>query len=112
MPEVMAAADLVVCRAGATTIAEISIVGVPAILIPLPHAPGDHQTENARALYTCGGAIHLRNDELGGNRLKIEVMKILSEKKSLKDMAMAAKQQGRPKAASDIANLVEEYARD
>ena len=112
MPEVMAAADLVICRAGATTVAEISIVGVPATLIPLPNAPGDHQTENARALYNCGGAVHLRNDELGGNRLKSEVKKILSAEESLKDMAMAAKQQGRPTAASDIANLVREHARD
>ena len=112
MPEVMAAADLVICRAGATTVAEISIVGVPSILIPLPNAPGDHQTKNARELYACGGAVHLPNDELGGNRLKNEVIKILSAEKGLKDMALAAKQQGRPKAASDIANLVEEYARD
>ncbi len=112
MPEVMAAADLVICRAGATTVAEISIVGVPSILIPLPNAPGDHQTANARALYACGGAVHLSNDELDGNRLKNEVMKILSAEKGLEDMAVAAKLQGRPRAASDIANLVEMYARD
>jgi len=112
MPEVMAAADLVICRAGATTVAEISIVGVPSILIPLPHAPGDHQTANARALFACGGAVHLPNDELDGNRLKNEVMKILSDEKGLEDMAKAAKQRGRPRAASDIANLVGVYARD
>jgi len=112
MPGVMTAADLVICRAGATTVAEISIVGVPSVLIPLPNAPGDHQTKNARELYACGGAVYLPNDELGGNRLKDEVAKILSNKQGLKDMAMAAKQQGRPKAALDIANLVGEHAYD
>ncbi len=111
MPEVMTAADLVICRAGATTVAEISIVGVPSILIPLPNAPGDHQTKNAKELYACGGAVHLSNGELEGNRLKDEVIKILSEKKNLKEMALAVKKQGRPMAASDIANLVGVHAR-
>ena len=50
MPKIMLCADLVICRAGATTVAEISLVGLPAILVPLPNAPGDHQTLNAKAL--------------------------------------------------------------
>ena len=112
MSEIMAAADLVISRAGATTVAEISIMGAPSVLIPLPNAPGDHQTENAKALYATGGAIHLKDNELDGNRLKNEVVALLSEKENLKHMAIAAKKQGRPNAALDIADLVREYARD
>jgi len=112
MSEIMAAADLVISRAGATTVAEISIMGAPSVLIPLPNAPGGHQTENAKALYATGGAIHLKDNELDGNRLKNEVVALLSEKENLKHMAIAAKKQGRPNAALDIADLVREYARD
>ena len=112
MARIMAAADLVISRAGATTVAEIAIVGVPSILIPLPNAPGDHQTENAKALYVKGGAIHLRNNDLDGNQLKNQVISLISEKNNLKRMAAATKKQGRPNAASEIAELVREYARD
>ena len=57
-------ADLVVCRAGALTVAELAIMGRPAILVPLPHAIDDHQTANARSLTERGGAILLRQSEM------------------------------------------------
>ena len=55
LPTVLAAADLVVCRSGATTVAELAVLGVPAVLVPLPGAPGDHQTANARQHADAGG---------------------------------------------------------
>ena len=63
MPAVYAAADLVVCRAGAMTVAELAVAGVPAVLVPLPGAPGDHQTANARVLERAGAAVLLPDPE-------------------------------------------------
>ena len=63
MPRVYAAADLVVCRAGAMTVAELAVAGVPAVLVPLPGAPGDHQTANARVLERVGAAVLLPDAE-------------------------------------------------
>ena len=63
MPAVYAAADLVVCRAGAMTVAELAAAGVPAVLVPLPGAPGDHQTANAGVLERVGAAVLLPDPE-------------------------------------------------
>jgi len=65
MDTVMPGADLVVCRAGSTTIAEIGALAIPAILVPFPLATGDHQTKNARTLVEAGSAVLVRDDELG-----------------------------------------------
>jgi UDP-N-acetylglucosamine--N-acetylmuramyl-(pentapeptide) pyrophosphoryl-undecaprenol N-acetylglucosamine transferase len=67
MDEVYAAADLMVCRAGAATVAELAVTGVPAVLVPYPHAPGDHQTHNAEALVRAGGAVRIADDRAGGD---------------------------------------------
>ena len=106
MPKIMLCADLVICRAGATTVAEISLVGLPSILVPLPNAPGDHQTLNAKALCENGAGVLLRNEELNGERLSEEINRLVSDKENLKVMANIAKEFGRPQAASDIANLI------
>ena len=64
METVYAAADVVVCRAGAMTVAELAAAGVPSILVPLPGAPGDHQTANARVLERAGAAVVLARRRL------------------------------------------------
>ena len=66
MPEVFAAADLAVCRAGASSVAELAAVGLPSVLVPLPGAPGDHQTANATALARVGGAEIIADADLTG----------------------------------------------
>ena len=67
------AADVVVARAGAVTVAELAVIGVPAVLVPLPGAPGDHQTINARALAAAGGAVVVPDGQCSGARLADEL---------------------------------------
>lgn len=110
MPKMMTCADLVICRAGATTVAEVALVGLPAIFVPLPNAPGDHQTLNAQALCSNGAGVLLSNKELNGKRLSEEVNRLVSDKEELKAMADFAKELGRPEAASDIANLIKDLS--
>ena len=100
-------ADVVICRAGATTIAELTVCGRPAILIPFPFAVDDHQTANAKALEDVGAAIHISQSTLTSETLKGHVDKFLTDRTALNEMAAAAKASGRPSAASDICNLLE-----
>ena len=100
-------ADVVICRAGATTIAELTVCGRPAILIPFPYAVDDHQTANAKALEDVGAAIHIAQSTLSSETLKGHVDKFLTDRTALNEMAAAAKASGRPSAASDICNLLE-----
>jgi undecaprenyldiphospho-muramoylpentapeptide beta-N-acetylglucosaminyltransferase len=111
MPLLLAAADLLVCRAGATTVAELTTVGVPSMLVPLPGAPGDHQTANARVLAQAGAAVLVPDGALDGARLVAEVGTLLSEPERLAEMARAAESLARPDAAERVAVLVEAHAR-
>ncbi len=86
MPQALRAADLVVARAGAMTIAELTACGKPAILIPLPTAIYDHQMKNARAMEAAGGAIVLSQSELTGARLSESIAAILQSTQRLKTM--------------------------
>jgi len=106
MPEVLAVADLVVCRAGATTIAEITAMGLPSILIPYPYAAGNHQELNARILEKKGAAVVIRDAELSGKLLMEQIEKLFLSKKVMKDMAKASLKLGKPKALEDILNIV------
>ncbi len=110
MPTVFAAADLVVSRAGASTTAELAVVGVPSILVPLPGAPGDHQTANAQALVTAGGARLVPDGELDGSRLGAELDELVGRPDVLAEMAEAAASVGRRDAADHVARLMEEHA--
>lgn len=105
------AADVVVCRAGANTVAELAVVGVPAVLVPLPGAPGDHQTANARVLARAGAAVLLPDDQCTGERLVAELSPLLDEPDRRTAMAAAAAALGRPDAAAAVADLVEATAR-
>jgi UDP-N-acetylglucosamine--N-acetylmuramyl-(pentapeptide) pyrophosphoryl-undecaprenol N-acetylglucosamine transferase len=100
-----AAADLVVCRAGALTIAELAAVGKPAVLVPYPHAAGDHQTLNAHSVVESGAATMLTDSDLNA-RLKDIVLGLLQDEARLQTMAAASKRLGNPGAARLIAEIV------
>jgi UDP-N-acetylglucosamine--N-acetylmuramyl-(pentapeptide) pyrophosphoryl-undecaprenol N-acetylglucosamine transferase len=103
-----ARADLVVCRAGATTIAELAAAGVASMLIPYPHAVDDHQTMNARYLAERGAAILIPQPEFTAEKLGELLLGFTREK--LKAMAMAARAVAKPHAARDVARACMELA--
>ena len=107
----LAAADLAVSRAGGNTVAELAAVGLPSILVPLPGAPGDHQTANARHLADAGAAVLVPDGELSAARLVSEVEGLLGDPDRLISMAEAASRVGRRDAADAVAELVEQCAR-
>ncbi len=111
MATVYAAADLVVSRAGATTVAELAATGVPALLVPLPGAPGDHQTANARRLADTGAAVIIDDGELDGHRLVTETDALLEDPDTLDKMRNAGKVLTRPDAAGAVVDLAEAVAK-
>ena len=100
-----AAADLVVCRAGALTCSELMVTGTPAVLVPSPNVTADHQTKNARSLDRAGAAVLLPEPELG-ERLDAVVPDLLGDPERLNQMADAAWERARPDAAETIARDV------
>jgi len=111
MPTVLSAADLVICRAGATTVAELGIIGTPSVLVPLPGAPGDHQTANARALADKDAAVLVPDASLTSDRVVAIVDELLADRGQLERMESAARSVGYPDAASRVVDLIEEHAR-
>jgi undecaprenyldiphospho-muramoylpentapeptide beta-N-acetylglucosaminyltransferase len=110
MDVVYGSADVVVCRAGAMTVAELAVAGVPSVLVPLPGAPGDHQTANARVLERAGGAVLLPDDRCDAGSLATTLDGLLSEPALLESMGRAAAELGHPDAAASGARLVEASA--
>jgi UDP-N-acetylglucosamine--N-acetylmuramyl-(pentapeptide) pyrophosphoryl-undecaprenol N-acetylglucosamine transferase len=111
MEQLYARTTVAVCRAGAVTVAELAAAGVPAVLVPLPGAPGDHQTRNAEALAAADAAVVLPDHECDGDRLEAEVTALLADPARLESMSEAARGLARPDAAARLADLVEEVAR-
>ena len=111
MPRFYAAADVCVTRAGAMTVAELLVTGVPAILVPLPGAPDDHQTRNAEALVGIGAAVRIPDGEFDGRRLAEELERLLTDPARLRAMSEAARRHGHPDAAARVAELVDAHAR-
>jgi len=105
-----AAADLVVARAGATTVAELAALGAPSILVPWPLAAEDHQTANAQALAAVGGALLVPEPELDADRLGRELERLRADPEALAALSMGARSIGRRGAAAAIARLAEELA--
>lgn len=101
-----AIAELVVARAGATTIAELAACGVPAVLVPYPYATGRHQEANARALQRAGAATVLFDDVLDGPVLAERVDALLGDPRALEAMASRARAWSRPDAAAALAEAV------
>ena len=110
MELVYAAADLAVARAGALTIAELTACGVPAILVPFPHAAADHQTHNAAEVALAGAAEMIADAELDAMKLVAHAMALVKSDR-LEGMRQAARALGRPDAAADIARDVIQLAR-
>ncbi len=102
MQEMYVAADLVVCRAGAMTIAELTALGKPAILIPYPYAADDHQRANAEVLVQAGAARMILDAELTPGRLSQEVGLLLTDRLKLSVMAQASAALGRPDATAAV----------
>jgi len=102
MDEVYAQADLVVCRAGATTVAELTAFGKAAILVPYPYAIYDHQRGNAQALRDRGAADMILDQDLTGEILAARIRAYFSDRQRRARMAGAARALGRPEAAARI----------
>lgn len=105
-----ACADLVVCRSGALTLAELTALGKPALLIPYPHAANNHQEANARALEKANAAKVLLDGEATGERLAGEIQALLGDKAALSGMAARCRGLGRPDAAAKVYGILEQLA--
>ncbi|MBI3047939.1 MAG: undecaprenyldiphospho-muramoylpentapeptide beta-N-acetylglucosaminyltransferase [Acidobacteria bacterium] len=106
MEREMTSADFVVCRAGATTVAELTAIGRPSIFVPLPTAADDHQRKNALALVKEGAALMIEQRELTGDRLAAEMLSLAADAERRRRMAGAARRLARPDAARVIAERV------
>lgn len=111
VPARLASAQLVISRAGASSIADITVIGRPAILIPFAAATGDHQSANARALAEAGAAVVLPESVLDAASLARDMRDILSDPARATQMADAALRLGRPDAATRLADLVMDLSR-
>ncbi len=110
MPARIAAAHLVICRAGASTVAELTAIGRPSILTPYPAAMDDHQTANAQPLADARAAILAPQADLTAEALSAQIAALLSDPAELMRMAAEARGLGRPDAAEKLADLVEALA--
>jgi UDP-N-acetylglucosamine--N-acetylmuramyl-(pentapeptide) pyrophosphoryl-undecaprenol N-acetylglucosamine transferase len=111
MAEQFAQADLIVCRAGAITVAEVAAAGRAAIFIPFGAATDAHQLRNAQTMEAAGAAKVLPQEELSGERLAREIFSLLDQPEKLIAMAQRARKLARPRAVEDITDLLESIAR-
>jgi UDP-N-acetylglucosamine--N-acetylmuramyl-(pentapeptide) pyrophosphoryl-undecaprenol N-acetylglucosamine transferase len=109
LPERLGWSHLVIARAGASTIAELTCAGRPAILVPLPSATDNHQSYNVREMVQAGGARAIVQSGFGPVELAKQIQKIALEPGALENAAKAAKSCGRPDAVADLADLVESF---
>lgn len=107
MPEQLAWAHIVIARAGASTIAELTAAGRPAILVPLPSATDDHQTVNAREMSEAGGARTIAQRNFTAHELAKQIQRLGLDVKALENAAARARSVGRPDATRDLADLLE-----
>lgn len=111
MPSLYAAADVAVCRSGASSVAELAVVGLASVLVPLPGAPGDHQTANARALVDAGAAVLVADATLDAARLASILAPLVRDPAALASMSHNAEAVAHRDAARAVAEIVEECAR-
>ena len=111
LPERLGWAHMVIGRAGASTVAELTCAGRPAILVPLPSATDDHQSYNVKEMVAAGGARAIAQPAFTAVELAKQIEKIALEPGALENAAQAAKSCGRPNAVSDLADLVESFGR-
>jgi UDP-N-acetylglucosamine--N-acetylmuramyl-(pentapeptide) pyrophosphoryl-undecaprenol N-acetylglucosamine transferase len=110
MPAFFGRADLLLCRSGASTVAEITAAGKPAVFIPFPRAADDHQKRNAEALARAGAAVMIEESRLNRDVLVETVVSLLSDRPRLERMGRAARQLSHPDAARDIAAMAARVA--
>ena len=110
IPRRLSEAQLVISRSGASSVADIAVIGRPSILIPFAAATGDHQTANARGLCEAGAAIMLREDQLDAAALWTQIAAVLDNPQAAEQMARKAQAQGRPDATMRLVALVEALA--
>lgn len=110
VPRRMSEAQLVISRSGASSVADISVIGRPSILIPFAAATGDHQTANARGLVDAGAAILLPENRLAVATLSEQIALVLGNARGASLMAQAALSQGKPDAARELSEMVEALA--
>lgn len=110
MPAAFGRADLVVCRSGASTVAEITAAGKPAVFVPFPRAADDHQRVNAEALAKHGAAIVVEESRLEGVWLAETIATLLQDSRRLQAMSQAARSLAHPNAAHDIAKIAARVA--
>ena len=110
MPAAFARADLVVCRSGASTVAEIAAAGKPAVFVPFPRAADDHQRVNAEALERHGAAVVVEESKLEGVWLAETIAALLQDPQRLERMSQAARELAHPNAARDIAKMAARVA--
>ncbi|WP_299784912.1 UDP-N-acetylglucosamine--N-acetylmuramyl-(pentapeptide) pyrophosphoryl-undecaprenol N-acetylglucosamine transferase [uncultured Marivita sp.] len=106
----MSEAQLVISRSGASSVADISVIGRPSILIPYAAATGDHQSANARGLVEAGAAIRIPESKLNVDSLAEQILAVLQNPDAALQMSLAALRQAKPEAAQDLAALVETLA--
>jgi UDP-N-acetylglucosamine--N-acetylmuramyl-(pentapeptide) pyrophosphoryl-undecaprenol N-acetylglucosamine transferase len=111
MPALLAAAAMIVCRGGSSTLAEVTAMGLPAIVVPYPYAVADHQTGNARALADAGAAVLIRDAEFTAERLVQGAASILGDPARAESMRAASRSLGKPDAAQRVADLLREIAK-
>ena len=111
MDREMKSADLVICRAGATTLAELTAAGCPSVLIPLPTATDDHQRRNAEALVAAGAAQMIEQRDLTGERLAAAIVALAADAAGRRRMSDHARRMARPDAARVIVDKVLELAK-
>ena len=110
LPERIAGSHLVIARSGASSVAELAVLGRPAILVPLPHALDNDQLHNARRLEQAGGAWCLEQRDLTPARLGTEIGALLASPARLASAAAAVRALGKPEAVARLADLVQELA--
>ena len=106
MPEILPSVDLVVSRAGATTLAELTALGVASILIPSPYVTNNHQEKNAQALVSNGAALMIKESELNGNSLIKAIDEVMLDVTKMESMKKAAKKMGMPDSAERLLNII------
>lgn len=106
MPRVMAAADIILCRAGASTLSELAYMGKPVIIVPSPNVTNNHQEKNARVLEKAGGAKVLLEGEFDAVSLLSDVKALLADKQQLDEMASAMRSLAIPDATDKIADII------
>ena len=107
----MAAADLIMCRAGASTLGELAAMGMPALLIPSPNVTNQHQEKNAHLLADAGAAVMLLEGEFDAESLFETALSLLRDKARLAEMSANMKRCGVPDATERIADLVLSYVK-